>query len=632
MAQAKDKKKTETLGFEAEVSKLLHLMVHSVYSDREIFLRELISNASDACDRLRYLSLTDPDLAGGNTDFAIDIVVNNKAGTVTVSDNGTGMNREELIENLGTIARSGTAAFVEQMTGDAKKDSSLIGQFGVGFYSSFMVADKVDVLTRKAGEDQAWHWQSDGKGSYEIEPATKDSRGTEITLHVTKDAKEFLNKNRLQDIVKTYSDHIAFPIRLKMDDENEAETINTVSALWMRAKKDITPEQYAEFFRHYGGGFGAPAHIIHYRAEGKIEYAALLFIPDAKPFDLFDPARKARVRLYVRRVFITDECDGLIPNYLRFLKGVVDSEDLPLNLSREMLQNNPVLVRIRKALTGRVMSEMTKLAGKEPEKYAKIWNNFGAVLKEGIYEDEDRRDDLLKLSRFRSTTSDGLTSLADYVSRMKDGQKTIYYVTGSSPELVAKSPQLEGFRKKGVEVLLLSDPVDDFWLSAVMEFDGRPFKSITRGDTDLKDIAAENDDKKDDENASELTLLIAHLKEALGDEVRDVRSTDRLTESAACLVADEGAMDMHLERILRSQDQVSQNMPKILEINPGHDLVRALQKYSGEKGAAERMKDPAHLLLDQARIAEGEPVKDPAAFTRRMADMMAKSLARQKAN
>ncbi len=621
------KNNAETLGFEAEVSKLLHLMVHSVYSDREIFLRELISNASDACDRLRYLSQTQPDLMDGDTDFAITITADEKAKTLTIADNGAGMNREELIENLGTIARSGTAAFVEQMTGDAKKDSQLIGQFGVGFYSSFMVADQVEVLTRKAGEDQAWLWKSDGKGSYAIEPAAKDRRGTEITLHLNKDAKEFLAKDRLETIIRTYSDHIAFPIRLQAGKAGEAETVNTASALWTRQKSAIKPEQYTEFFRHSGGGFGEPAHIIHYRAEGKIQYAALLFIPDTKPFDLFDPTRQSRVKLYVRRVFITDECEGLIPNYLRFLKGVVDSEDLPLNLSREMLQNNPILVRIRKALTGRVMTELAKLADKKPEDYAKIWGNFGPVIKEGIYEDEERRDDLLKLCRFRSTGSGSLTSLADYVTRMKEGQTGVYYVTGTSPDSVAKSPQLEGFRKKGVEVLLLSDPVDDFWLSAVTEFDGKPFKSITRGGTDLKNIAAAEEKKPEDrKDTGEISLLIAHLKEALGDAVKDVRITDRLTDSAVCLVADEGALDMHLERILQSQNQLGYTAPKILEINPDHDLIKALQKQAGEKGAAERMKDPACLLLDQALIAEGEAVKDPSDFARRMADMMMKGL------
>src|SRR5438270_1704180 len=456
--------KAETRTFQAEVSRLLDIVAHSLYSEKEIFLRELISNASDACDRLRYAALTQPDLAGEDSNFRVVLTPDKGARTLTVDDNGVGMSHDELIENLGTIARSGTAAFMANLGQDKDKgkDVSLIGQFGVGFYSAFMVAETVDVISRKAGDGAAWRWTSDGKGEFTIEEAEKAARGTTIVLHLRKDDEEFLDPHRLRHIVKTYSDHIALPILLKEGDPKDGggeETLNAASALWTRSKSEITPEQYKEFYHHVAHSFDEPWLTLHARAEGKIEYTNLLFVPSSKPFDLFDPQRKNHVKLYVRRVFITDDCQSLLPPYLRFLRGVVDSEDLPLNVSREMLQNNPILSRIKSQLTKRVIGELAKKAADASAEYAKFWDNFGAVLKEGLYEDREHRDELLGLARFRSTTRDELVSLDDYVAAMKPGQDAIYTIHGDNLDVIKKSPQLEGFRARGVEVLLLTDPI-----------------------------------------------------------------------------------------------------------------------------------------------------------------------------
>ncbi|WP_262692975.1 molecular chaperone HtpG [Kordiimonas aestuarii] len=622
--------KTEKMGFEAEVSRLLHMMVHSVYSEREIFLRELISNASDACDKLRYEALTKADLKTG--DFGIAITVDPSAKTITVADNGIGMNREDLIANLGTIARSGTANFVDQLTGDSKKDVQLIGQFGVGFYSVFMVADKVRVTTKKAGDKEAWLWSSDGLGAYEISPAEKEAVGTEIVLHIKDDAAEFMERHRLQTIVTTYSDHIAVPITLAIlgGDEEAAEPkiVNEGSAIWTRAKSDITDEQYTEFYRHVGHSFDEPAYTLHYKAEGMQEYTVLLFVPSQQPMDLFDPARKNRVKLYVKRVFITDDSDDLLPGWLRFMRGVVDSQDLPLNVSREMLQNNPTVTRMSKAITKKVLSVFEKMAEKDTDKFLSIWEEFGAVIKEGIYEDFERRDDILKLARFKSTGVDGWTTLADYVSRMKEKQSAIYYVTGTDAEAVKKSPQLEGFRAKGIEVLLLSDAVDDFWLQMVGDFEGKPFKSITRGASELKDIAGDDkaDEKKDSASEGQMTTLATLMKEVLGDKVKEVRASDRLTETAACLVADDTGMDMHMERILKAHKQLDAISAKILEVNPSHPMIRKLADKAAEKGAIDTLGDAVWLILDQAKILEGDPLDDTAAFARRMSSVLERGL------
>jgi molecular chaperone HtpG len=625
----------EKLVFQAEVSKLLDIVARSLYSDKEIFLRELISNASDACDKLRYAALMAPDLIADDPGFKITLAIDKKARTLTVADNGIGMDRDELIENLGTIARSGTSAFVDGLTGDESKDMALIGQFGVGFYSAFMVADSVEVMTRKAGEAACWRWVSDGKGGFtvaEAAPEDTPARGTRIVIHLSKAEKEFLEPERLRHIVKTYSDHIGLPILLGGEDGGAADQLNTASALWTRPKREIEADQYTEFYHHVSHGFDEPWLTLHNKAEGRLEYTSLLFVPSARPFDLFDPARKASVKLYVRRVFITDDCEGLLPPWLRFLRGIVDSEDLPLNLSREMLQDNPMLARIKVALTKRVLGELKKKAEKEPEGYAAFWENFGAVLKEGIYEDADRRADILEISRFHTTAADGgLVSLADYVARLKPGQDAIYYLSGADLEGLGRSPQIEGFRARGVEVLLLTDPVDQFWLPTVGEFEGKPFRSVTQGGADLAALGkGEGDDKEDatdEATASGIDSLVAMFKLALSDHVKDVRASERLTDSAVCLVADEGDMDMHLERMLRQQRQVGVPSKRILELNPRHPLIRRLAGAVSGSDAAERIADAAYLLLDQARIMEGEKLPDPIAFSQRLASVMERGMA-----
>jgi molecular chaperone HtpG len=616
----------ETRSFQAEVSRLLDIVAHSLYSQKEIFLRELISNASDACDRLRYAALTEPVPADGDTSYRVVLTPDKSARTLTVADNGIGMNRAELIENLGTIARSGTAAFVNQLSGDARKDMSLIGQFGVGFYSTFMVAEKVEVKSRKAGETEGWRWVSDGKGEFTIEPLPEAARGATIVVHLREDEKEYLEPTRLRGIVNTYSDHIGLPIVLK--DGGREETINTASALWTRQKSEITEEQYKEFYHHVGHSFDDPWLTLHAKAEGVLEYTSLLFVPSAKPFDLFDPERKSRVKLYVRRVFITDEGTNLLPAYLRFLRGVVDSEDLPLNISREMLQSNPMVVRIRQQLTNRILTELGKKATESPEDYIKFWDNFGAVLKEGLYEDREHRDELLALARFRSTMRDGPVSLEEYVSTMKPGQEAIYTITGDNLDVIKQSPQLEGFRARGVEVLLMTDPIDEFWVPAIASYKDKAFKSATRGGADLDKIAPPEDRQNEEkpEPPAKLASLIAIFKLALGDAVKDVRSSDRLTDSAVCLVADEGDMDMHFERLLKQHRQLEAISKRILELNPRHKLIERLAATVGEAGASDQLSEFAWLLLDQARIIEGEPLPDAAAFARRLSTALERGL------
>lgn len=621
----------ETLSFETEVGKILHIVANSLYSEKEIFLRELISNASDACDRLRYLAITQPELTSDDPEFRVELSVDKKAKTLTLSDNGIGMNREALVEDLGTIARSGSSAFLDQLTGDQDKDLAIIGQFGVGFYSCFMVSDKVEVLSRRAGEDTAWRWTSDGRGQFTIGEAEKESRGTRITMRLKKDAAEFLETARLRQIVTTYSDHISLPIVLLEDDKKE--TVNKASALWTRQKKDITEEQYKEFYHHVGHGFDEPWLTLHWRAEGKIEYTGLLFVPSMRPMDIFSTERRHKVKLYVKRVFITDDCEELIPPWLRFLNGLIDSEDLPLNVSREMLQNNATVARIRSAVIKRVLGELKKKADKAPDDYAKFWENFGAVLKEGLYEDIENREALLKLVRFKSTAQDGLIGLDEYVDRMKDGQDAIYYITGEEAEALAKSPQLEGFRARGVEVLMMTDPVDEFWLPAIGSYEEKPLKSATRAGADLSNIkdAGSDDEASKEEKAEEghpkgLDSLISMVKLELGEAVKDVRISERLTDSAVCLVADEGDMDIHLERLLRQHNQLEQSVARVLEINPTHPLVNALAGIVGEDGAGTKISDAAWLLLDQARILEGETLPDPSAFSRRLSDLMTQGL------
>ncbi len=615
----------ETRSFQAEVSRLLEIVAHSLYSEKEIFLRELISNASDACDRLRYAALTEPALSEGGSAYRVVLTPDKSARTLTVADNGIGMNRAELIENLGTIARSGTAAFLDQLAGDARKDVSLIGQFGVGFYSAFMVAAKVEVLTRKAGEAEGWRWVSDGKGEFTIDTLPDAPRGAAIVVHLRADEDQYLDPARLRTIVRTYSDHIGLPIVLQAD--GKEETINTASALWTRPRSEISPEQYKEFYHHVGHGFDDPWLTLHNKAEGILEYTNLLFVPSAKPFDLFDPDRKSRVKLYVRRVFITDEGTDLLPAYLRFLRGIVDSEDLPLNISREMLQANPTAAKIRQQLTRRVLTELGKKADEAPADYAKFWDNFGAVLKEGLYEDREQSETLLALARFHSTTREGLVSLEDYLAAMRPGQAAIYTITGDSLDTVRKSPQLEGFRARGIEVLLLTDPIDEFWVPAIGTYKEKPFKSATRGGADLDKIAPpEEQPLQKPALPAKLASLIAIFKLALGDAVKDVRGSERLTDSAVCLVADEGDMDMHFERLLKQHRQLDTASKRILELNPRHRLIESLAASVGEVGASDQLGEFAWLLLDQARILEGELLPDPPAFARRLAALLERGL------
>ena len=622
----------ETLSFETEVGKILQIVANSLYSEKEIFLRELISNASDACDRLRYLAITQPELTADDPEFRLELSVDSKKKTLILEDNGIGMNRDALVNDLGTIARSGSTAFLDQLTGDENKDLAIIGQFGVGFYSCFMVSDKVEVLSRRAGEDTAWRWTSDGKGQFTIGEAEKETRGTRITLHLKKDAAEYLETARLRHIVTTYSDHISLPIVLNEDDKSE--TVNKASALWTRQKKDITDEQYKEFYHHVGHGFDEPWLTLHWRAEGKIEYTGLLFVPSMRPMDIFSAERRHKVKLYVKRVFITDECEELIPGWLRFLNGLIDSEDLPLNVSREMLQNNATVARIRSAVIKRVLGELKKKAEKAPDDYAKFWENFGAVLKEGLYEDMANREAILKLVRFKSTAQDGLVGLDDYIGRMKDGQDAIYYITGEEAEALARSPQLEGFRARGVEVLMMTDPVDEFWLPAIGAYEEKQFKSATRAGADLSNIKEEGADEKDDktdkaekDHPKGLDSLISMVKLELGEAVKDVRVSERLTDSAVCLVADEGDMDIHLERLLRQHNQLETGVTRVMEINPTHPLITALAGIVGDDGAGAKLSDAAWLLLDQARILEGETLPDPTAFSRRLSDLMTRGLA-----
>ncbi|RTM03342.1 MAG: molecular chaperone HtpG, partial [Bradyrhizobiaceae bacterium] len=563
-----------TQPFQAEVSELLHLMVHSVYSETDIFLRELVSNASDACDKLRYEAIASPALLGEGEALKIRIIPNKQSTTLTIADNGIGMERQELIDHLGTIARSGTKAFVSKLK-EAKDGLGLIGQFGVGFYSAFMVAEKIVVISRRAGESDVWTWTSSGGSGFEIarasdEEAARVTRGTEIVLHLKDDAKKYLEAYEIERIVGAYSDNILFPIEL-VPEEGEPRQINSASALWQRSKSELTADDYKKAYQQIASAFDDPAMTLHYRAEGRYSYAVLLFAPSTKPFDLFEPNRKGRVKLYVRRVFITDDAD-LLPGYLRFIRGVVDSEDLPLNISREMLQNNPQLAQIRKAVATRVVSELESLADKDPENFAKIWDAFGAVLKEGIYEDFERREKLLALSRF-TTTSGEKRSLKQVIADFKPNQTEIYYLVGDSIERLKSNPRLEAATARGIEVLLLSDPVDAFWTSMPSEFEGKPLKSLSQGDLNLDLIPRvdEADAAKKEEPAADEAATIAVIKAALGERVSDVKASTRLTSSASCLVADSQGPSRELERILSQQNRGMRTKP-ILEINLRHPL------------------------------------------------------------
>ena len=608
----------ETHSFQAEVAELLRLMVHSVYTETDIFLRELISNASDACDRFRYEAIATPGLADG-APFVIRITPDKDKNTLTISDNGIGMGRQDLIDNLGTVARSGTRAFMSKLA-EAKDGSGLIGQFGVGFYSAFMVADRIEVVSRYAGAKEAWAWTSSGGGGFEIAPASEAqaarvSRGTEIVLHLKEDAKKYLEPYEIRRVVSTYSDHILFPIELA-DAEGKPEQINSASAIWQRPKSELKPEEYKEAYRSISHAFDEPAITLHYRAEGRQSYAVLLFAPSTRPYDLFDPVRQSHVKLYVRRVYITDGAE-LLPSYLRFMRGVVDSEDLPLNISREMLQNNPQVAQMRKALTGRVIGEFESLAGKDADAFKKIWDAFGAVIKEGLYEDRERRDALLKLARF-TTTVGGDRTLENYVADLKPNQTEIYYLAGESTERLRSNPKLEAARKRGIEVLLLSDPVDSFWTALPFDFGGKPFKSLSKGDVDfglvpLLEEAAKEESKLDEPDAE---AVIGAVKTALGEHVSEVRASQRLADSPACLVAAKHGPDLEIERLLARQGRGVGAKP-ILELNIRHAFVKAVAAAMKEQ-RQDDVDDLSALLFEQAQILDGETPEDPAAFVARL--------------
>lgn len=616
----------QTRSFEADVARLLHLMVHAVYSDRDVFLRELIANAADACEKRRYESLANPAMASEDA-ARITITLDPETHRLSVADNGIGMTEADLVEALGTIARSGTRAFMDQLA--AAKDGEnpqLIGQFGVGFYSAFMVADWVQVITRRAGSDAAYRWQSDGLGTYSIEPlhpSELPATGTKVILHLKDDAWQYVERSTIERIVRAQSGHVPVPIVLVERPEADWAELTDGSALWTRPRGEITPEAYADFYRGVAGAWDSPALTVHYRAEGKHEYTVLAFIPETRPFDLFDPDRAGRMKLYVRRVFITDEAE-VLPRYLRFVRGLVDSADLPLNMSREMIQQSPLLAAINKGVANRVLSELDKLATHDAAKYAQFWDTFGAVLKEGIYEDFARRETLLGLARFRTTTGgEDWRSLKDYVSAMRENQTAIYYATGTDRDRLAASPQIEGFRARGIEVLLLTDPVDSFWAASGVDFDGKPFKSVTQGQSDLGLIAPIDDSAAPAPASAEGDAFLGFVKAALGEAVSDVRASDRLTTSAACLVASEDGIDRQLERLLAAHGQAPQGARPVLELNLAHDLVARLATLADD---AALKTDGALLLFDEARIADGELPQDPRAFAERLTRVMARAL------
>jgi molecular chaperone HtpG len=615
----------QTLGFQAEVKQLLHLMIHSLYSNKEIFLRELVSNASDAIDKRRFEALREPALLAADTRLAIRVGFDAAARTLTVSDNGIGMSREEVISHLGTIARSGTREFFSQLSGDQQKDAQLIGQFGVGFYSSFIVADRVAVITRRAGAETATRWESEGAGEFSVEPAQRAEAGTDVILHLREGEDELLSRHRLRGILTRYSDHISTPIEMGGEtwdkDKNEFVptgdwvVVNQAAALWTRPRSEISDEQFKEFYHHVAHDFSEPLAWTLNRVEGRSEYIQLLYLPSKAPFDLWDRDHRHGIKLYVKRVFIMDDAEQLIPSYLRFVRGVVDSADLPLNVSREILQESRDVKLIREGNTRRVLSLLEELAASKTEDYAKFWAEFGQVLKEGVGEDAANRERIAKLLRFASTASEGVqsVSLADYAGRMKDGQKAIYFVTADSAAAAAASPHLEIFRKKGVEVLLLTDRVDEWLISHLTEFEGKPLESVAKGALDLGSLEDAAEREAQQKVAEDFKPLVEKFKAALGDKVKEVRTTLRLTDSPACLVADEHAMSGHLERLLKAAGQAVPASAPILEINPQHPLVARLRgaddAWTGEW---------AHLLHDEALLAEGGRPEDPAAFVRRI--------------
>jgi molecular chaperone HtpG len=624
----------ETLGFQTEVKQLLNLMIHSLYSNKEIFLRELISNASDAVDKLRFEALSDNTLFGNDTALKIRIAVDKAARTITISDNGIGMSRDEVIANIGTIARSGTREFFQSLTGDAARDANLIGQFGVGFYSSFIVADKVTLVTRRAGlpADQAVRWESDGGGEFTIEPTTRESRGTDVTLHLREGEDELLDSWRIQSIVKRYSDHIPVPILMRKQEwdkeksahveTEEDETINQASALWARPKSEISDQQYQEFYQHISHGTGKPLAWVHSKVEGRHEYTQLLYIPEQAPFDVWDRSHRHGIRLYVRRVFIMEDAEQLMPNYLRFVRGVIDSNDLPLNVSREILQESRDVRAIREGSVKKVLGLIEDLAANQPEKFVTFWKEFGAIFKEGMGEDGANRERIAGICRFASTFADSAeqaVSLKDYIGRMKEGQEAIYYVTADSFAAAKNSPHLEVFRKKGIEVLLLSERVDEFWLGALHEFEGKPLQSVARGGLDLGKLEDAGEKEAHEKQAEEFKDFVARVQGVLGERVKEVRITHRLTDSPACLVVDEHDFSGNLVRMLKAVGQTAPVSKPIFELNPAHPLVERLKAAAPDDG---HFADWSLILFDQALLAEGGQLDDPASFVKRLNTLM----------
>ncbi len=616
--------KKETLGFQTEVTQLLQLMIHSLYSNKEIFLRELISNASDAEDKLRFAALKDEDLYEGDQELSIRLDYDKEAGTVTLTDNGIGMSRDDVIANLGTIAKSGTAEFLKQLSGDEKKDSKLIGQFGVGFYSSFIVADKVEVSTRRAGApvEEGVHWVSKGDGEFTIEQAPREQRGTQITLHLKSDAQEFADGFRLRNLVKKYSDHISFPVIMTSESEEEGEkgkdeTVNDATALWTLPRTEIKDEEYKEFYKHIAHDFEDPLTWSHNRVEGKLDYTSLLYIPKRAPFDMYNREAPRGLKLYVQRVFIMDDAEQFLPLYLRFTKGVIDSNDLSLNISREILQNDSTVDSIRTAMTKRVLDTLSKLAKKQPEDYQTFWNEFGTVLKEGPAEDFSNREKIAGLLRF-ATTQTGESaqnvSLDDYIGRMKEGQNKIYYITGDNFSAAKSSPHLEVFRKKGIEVLILSDRIDEWMMGYLSEYDGKQLQDVARGDLDLGEVETEEDKKHQEEAAEEHKGLIERIQTALEDRVQEVKVTSRLTDSPACLVVGQFDMGAQMKKIMEAAGQKVPESKPIFEINVEHPLVQRLESEQGD----DRFKELSAVLFDQATLASGEQLKDPGAYVTRL--------------
>ncbi|KFE64323.1 molecular chaperone HtpG [Hyalangium minutum] len=625
----------ETHSFQAEINQLLNLVINSLYSHKEIFLRELVSNASDALDKLRFRTITEPELLGDQTALEIRIIPNADAGTLTIEDTGIGMTHDELVKNLGTIAHSGSREFLELLSQRGQKDVNLIGQFGVGFYSAYLVADRVEVVSRPAGKDaQAFRWISEAKGTFTIEPAERTTRGTAVTLHLKADQKEFLDEWRLRSLITQYSDYVGHPIQLQVKKPSEVidastgqkgttssfETVNKASALWQRSKSDITDEQYQEFYKHLTHDFEPPLAWTHFRTDGNQQFTSLLFVPKHKPFDMDGTARRRGVRLFVKRVFIMDDCEELLPPWLRFVRGVVDSDDLPLNVSRELLQDSAVVRSIRKHVVKKTLDLLEKLSKDKPEDYLTLWKNFGPILKEGLASDNEQKEKLGALVRYESSHQDGLTSLADYVSRMKEGQQAIYYVFGESRKALEGSPHLEALRKRGYEVLYLTDPVDEWAAQGLREFNGKPLVSALQADLKLQETDEEKKEKE--QHAEGLKSLTERMKEVLKNAVSEVRVTHRLTDSPVCLVLPEGGSPAFLERLLREHGRDMPRARRILEVNPSHPIVEHLRKLHERDATSEKVTEWIELLHDQALLTEGSPLEDPNRFARRMTALL----------